>query len=392
MRGFFASSVVQRGKPAGLIPRCGSCGLFKTCRSPKIVVDGRGAEQVLVVGEAPGVTEDEEGKPFIGKAGQYLRQALNGIGVSLTRDAWATNALICRPPNNATPKAKQIDFCRPNLLRAIEENQPRVILTLGRAALASVVGPYWSSDVGTMERWVGWKIPLEKHWVVATYHPSYLLRSKNQLLDRLFEDHLDMAFRIRKPPPKQPDWQSKVELLYDLGDIKEALREMARSDWSAFDYEGNCLKPEYPKAYIASCAVSNGKRTVSFLWTPDVVELMSAYLKSESKKIASNLKHEERWSRRFVGHSVRNWGWDTMISAHCLDNRPGICSLKFQALVKMGVPLYNQHLESYLKSWKGHYNRIKEIGKKDLLLYGGMDALFEYRLAMIQRKAMGYAN
>jgi len=82
-----------------------------------------------------------------------------------------------------------------------------------------------------------------------------------------------------------------------------------------------------------------------------------------------------------------------MLAAHCLDNRPGICSLKFQSLVKMGVPIYNRHLEPYLESHgDGHYNRIQEISHKDLLTYGGLDSLLEYKLMRIQRKEMGYEN
>jgi hypothetical protein len=92
------------------------------------------------------------------------------------------------------------------------------------------------------------------------------------------------------------------------------------------------------------------------------------------------------------GHGVNNWQWDTMLATHCLDNRPGICSLKFQALVQMGVPVYNKHIEPMLASYKGPYNRIREIEMGSLLYYGGMDALLEWKLAMKQRKEMGYAD
>jgi len=67
MKGFYPSSVVQRDQPSSLLPKCGSCGLFKTCESPKMEPYGQGRSRVLVVGEAPGQTEDEEGRPFIGR-------------------------------------------------------------------------------------------------------------------------------------------------------------------------------------------------------------------------------------------------------------------------------------------------------------------------------------
>jgi len=349
----------------------------------------------MVVGEAPGATEDQEGRPFVGLAGKYLRDTLGSLGVKLDKECWVTNALICRPPNNATPDAKQIGYCRPNLLQAIETYEPRVIITLGRSALVSVIGPYWKTDIGEMGRWVGWKIPLEKHWVVPTYHPSYLLRMKNKLMDRLFADHLEMAFDIEESPPKQPNWESKIELLFEEDAVVEALEEIdAAGGFAAVDYECNCLKADWPEAKIFSCAVSNGKRTVSYPWWGKAIAATGKFLSSKrTRKIASNLKMEERWTLRMFNHGVRRWGWDTMLASHCLDNREGICSLKFQALVKLGVPIYDAHVESYLKSDEStHYNRIREANLKDLLLYGGMDAILEYRLAMVQRKEMGFED
>lgn len=393
MKGFFPSSEVQRDQPGSLLPKCGSCGLFKTCESPKMKPYGAGAKRVLVVGEAPGQTEDEQGRPFIGKAGQFLRSKLESLGIELDEDAWTTNALICRPPGNKTPDEKQIEYCRPNLLNTIRQRQPQVILTLGRSALASILASYWR-DLGPLERWTGWQIPVERHWICPTYHPSYLLRMKSPLLDRLFVDHLRQAFAIVKDPPAAYDFKQAIEILYDEREIYEAIRSLnEEGGWAAVDYETNCLKPDYPQARIVSCAISNGKRTISYPWAGKAIIATGMFLASpNTRKIASNLKFEERWSLRTFGRGAKNWGWDTMLAAHCLDNRPGICSLKFQSLVKLGVPSYNENVEPYLSGGRGHYNRIEEIDLKTLLFYGGMDALLEYRLAKRQRKEMGYAD
>lgn len=357
-------------------------------------VYGEGRKKVLVVGEAPGATEDEEGRPFIGKAGTFLRQSLRKIEVNLDRDAWTTNALICRPPKNQTPDAKQISYCRPNLLNAIRTYEPRVILTLGRSALVSVLATHWKSDMGVMDRWVGWEIPLESHWIIPTYHPAYLLRMKNSLMDRLFLNDIKKAFSIVNHAPKLDDLKSRVSILYEDSAIYEALREMdAKGGWVSVDYETNCLKPEWSLAKLHSCAVSNGDQTYSFPWTSKAKIAVGMFLRSKrTRKISSNLKMEERWTLKEFGHGVNGWGWDVMIASHCLDNRPGICSLKFQSFVKMGVPSYNEQIEPYLVSSNGPYNRIHEVDVKMLLLYGGMDALQEYRLAMIQRREMRYED
>jgi uracil-DNA glycosylase family 4 len=394
MNGFFSSSTVQTDKPVGQVPRCGSCGLYKKCRSPKMEPSGRGCSKVLIVGEAPGVTEDEEGRHFAGESGDKLREVLGRVGVKLEKDAWVTNALICSPGKGGVPDPKMIDYCRPNLLKTVETYEPKVIVTLGRAALASVIAPYWKGDLRTLEQWVGWKIPLERHWVVPTYHPSFLLRMNNSLMERQFSDHLEMAFNIEKDPPKQPDWAGKIEILYEARQAVRALEEIDNEGgWVAVDYETNCLKPEYPKAQAVSFAVSNGRRTVSYPWSGPAIDATGRFLASKgTRKIASNLKMEERWTLKMFGHGVRGWGWDTMLAAHCLDNRQGICSLKFQAFVHLGVPTYNERIEPYLKSADGPYNRIHQVELSDLLLYGGMDAILEYKLAMRQRKMMGYAD
>jgi len=392
MQGFFPSSTLVKNKPASMVPRCGACGLLKTSKTPKMDVFGKGLRGVLVVGEAPGETEDDESRPFVGKAGQYLRDTLEEFGFDLDRDAWTTNALICRPPGNKTPDAKQIDYCRPNLVNTIAQLQPTVILTLGRVALTSVMHDYWD-NIGTMERWTGWKIPMPKHWICPTYHPSFLLRSRNGLMDRYFANDVKRAFSIKKAPPAAQDFKSQIECLYDEREIYEAIRQMDREGgWAAVDYEGNCLKPEYPKAMIRSCCIANEQRCISYPWHGKAIEATGMFLRSKrTRKIASNLKHEERWTRWAFGHGVTNWGWDTMLASHVLDNRLGICSLKFQALVKLGVAIYNEHIDPYLTS-NGHYNQIQEIAIEDLLFYGGMDGVLELQLAKIQRMEMGFED
>lgn len=393
MKGFFAAEAVQRHNPSGsLVPKCGACGLYKRCETPKMKSFGEGRKKVLVVGEAPGATEDEEGRPFIGKAGQMLRGVLGGLGIKLDRDALTTNALICRPPGNVISDPKQIGYCRPNLLNTIQDFEPTVIVTLGRSALVAVLQDYWKEDIGPLERWVGWQIPGKGHWICPTYHPSYLLRINNQMMDRIFSEHLEAAFALEKSPEPREDLAGQVEVLFDSDKTVSAIKEMSRrGGWVSVDYETNCIKPDWPKAQLYSCSLSNGERTISYPWVGESITATQQLLYSNRiRKIASNLKMEERWTLKEFDHGVVNWGWDSMLAAHCLDNRPGICSLKFQLLVKMGMPLYNRSIEPYLKSVLGSpYNRIHEIDPSKLLLYGGIDGIGEYRLAMMQRAEMG---
>ncbi len=122
---------------------------------------GEGKKGVLIVGEAPGANEDKQGRPFVGKAGQYLRETLKTFGVSLDRDCVTTNALICRPPDNKIDDPKKIGYCRPNLIKTIGNVDPKVIITLGQPALRAVIKQFWKDDLGKMERWIGWQIPVD---------------------------------------------------------------------------------------------------------------------------------------------------------------------------------------------------------------------------------------
>lgn len=388
MKGFFADSTITKPAPVGMVPKCGACGLYKLCQSPKMPPYGRGAKKVLVVGEAPGETEDERNRPFIGKAGGLLRTRLHELGINLDKHAVTTNALICHPPHNETPDSKQIDYCRPNLINTIREVEPNVIVTLGRSALESVLRLHWKGKLKSLEQWIGWRIPTKDYWVCPTWHPSYLMRINSQMTDRMFVNHLERAFAITEPPPPQEEFQ--IDQIYDDREVYRILRGMdEEGGWIAFDYETNCLKPEYPEARIYSCAVSNGRRTIAYPWTGKAVIATKMLLKSKrTRKIASNAKFEERWTLKEFGHGVTNWGWDTMIAAHCLDNRPGICSIKFQAFIWLGIT-YNSHIEPYLENSRGgHYNRIQHIALKDLLQYNGIDSVLEYRVAMKQRKEL----
>lgn len=402
-KGFFPASVWNTGTkaPGLLVPKCGACGLLKTCQSPKMPVDGEGRRSILIVGEAPGATEDEQNRPFIGKAGQYLDAALDSLGVDLRRDCWITNALICRPPGNRTPTPKEIEYCRPNLLRTIRELQPLVIITLGRPAMESLIGHVWKESPGPISRWVGWVIPCaEPHaWVCPSYHPSYLLRERNEVLDRLFLGHLEAALLkadAGKEPPKFS--LAQVEVLTDPTEAATRLRSfIERGGEVATDYECNATKPEAPGAEIISNAVCwEGRETISYPMRGEAIAATWELLQSERLgKIGQNIKFEERWTRRKSGRGVRPWVWDTMLAAHVLDNRQGVVGLKFQAFVELGVEAYDEALAEFMRARGGdgaarRLNLIEqEVDLRQLLGYGGIDALVTYEIAQRQRRRLG---
>lgn len=149
---------------------CKKCGL---CTGRKQAVPGEGAREarLVVVGEGPGATEDETGRPFVGKAGELLTDILGAI--SLRREeVFICNVVKCRPPANRTPQQDEIDACVPYLYRQLDVIRPAVILAMGSTAAGTLLNSKQSlgSMRGLVHEFRG--IPL-----VVTYHPAALLRN-----------------------------------------------------------------------------------------------------------------------------------------------------------------------------------------------------------------------
>ncbi|MBM3885830.1 MAG: uracil-DNA glycosylase [Gemmatimonadetes bacterium] len=174
---------------AAAIARCGACALGATARN-HVPGEGNPLARFVVVGEAPGETEDELGRPFVGKSGELLNKILDAIGFK-REDVFICNVLKHRPPGNRNPTPAEIVACRPFLLRQLELLQPKVILALGTFAAQTLLET--DSPIGKLRglehRYHG--IPL-----VATYHPAALLRNPNwkrpawedvQLARRIFD-------------------------------------------------------------------------------------------------------------------------------------------------------------------------------------------------------------
>lgn len=408
--GFFPPSSIISDQPRSSRPACGKCGLYRNCSSPKMPVTGEGRRGVLICAEAPGAEEDEQGVQLVGPVGQYFRRELDRLGVSLDRDCWKTNSIICRPPGNRNPTNNEIDHCRPSLLNAIDELQPKVIILLGKPAVRSLIGWLWRDDPGSIGRWVGWRIPDQKlnTWICPTWHPSYLLReqssdeNKYRVLQIWFRRHLEAAFRLSRQPWKKPSrWSDDVKIEMDPDVAARCIDRITKYAEShpqtlvAVDYETDRLKPDAPDARIVSCAVAWGDSNglvgnLSYPMVGVARDATGRFMRSSVRKIVANKGFEIRWTLAEFGHGVRNVVWDTMHDAHLLDNRPGITGVKFLAYAMLGQSPWDKSIRPYLEADTSNApNRIHELRIEDLLRYGGMDSIIEFRLALRQAKMMG---
>jgi DNA polymerase len=150
---------------------CTACGLCQARTNAVFGVGDRQAEWMLV-GEAPGESEDEQGEPFVGQAGKLLDNMLGALGLARGRNVFIANVIRCRPPGDRNPEPAEVAQCEPFLRRQIALVRPRVIVVLGRLAAQSLLRTTMPIGKlrGTVHTYEG--IP-----VVVTYHPADLLRT-----------------------------------------------------------------------------------------------------------------------------------------------------------------------------------------------------------------------
>ena len=172
---FAADPVQQTHTLAAIAALVHDCTKCKLCEARTNTVPGEGPAdaRLVVVGEGPGRTEDETGRPFVGKAGELLTKILEAIAFPRER-VFICNVVKCRPPENRLPQYDEIAACVPYLFRQIELIKPAVILAMGGTAAQTMLNTKQSLGAlrNLVHRFRG--IP-----VIVTYHPAALLRNPN---------------------------------------------------------------------------------------------------------------------------------------------------------------------------------------------------------------------
>ena len=176
------------------VPACTACALHKS-RTQTVFGVGDEDADWLLVGEAPGAEEDQQGEPFVGQAGKLLDAMLAAIGLARGTNVYIANVLKCRPPSNRNPEPSEVAQCAPHLQRQIGLIKPKLILAMGRFAVQTLLGTEASiaSLRGRLHTCQG--VPL-----IVTYHPAYLLRT---LPDKA-KAWQDLVFAVRTFEGLQP--------------------------------------------------------------------------------------------------------------------------------------------------------------------------------------------
>jgi uracil-DNA glycosylase family 4 len=164
----------------------GDCKRCRLHEARNKIVFGSGNEQarLVFVGEGPGADEDQQGLPFVGRAGQLLTQMIEGTaakeGIPIKRpDVYICNVVKCRPPENRTPQPDEMEICGQFLYRQLQSIKPKAICLLGSTATKALLNT--KEGVTKLRgKWHAWR----DIQVMVTYHPSFLLRAYNQSAKR----------------------------------------------------------------------------------------------------------------------------------------------------------------------------------------------------------------
>jgi uracil-DNA glycosylase len=168
---------------------CTRCVLHKQGRKQIVFGVGNVNADIMFVGEGPGADEDEQGEPFVGRAGQLLNNMITAMGIK-REDVYIANIVKCRPPGNRTPEREECDTCSPFLMRQIAVVKPTVVVALGAVAAKTLLGVN-DSMINLRGRFYDFSPVVPKNvperdsaWegakLAVTYHPAYLLRDPRQ--------------------------------------------------------------------------------------------------------------------------------------------------------------------------------------------------------------------
>jgi len=383
-------------KDVPMSPACGRCGYLKGKLSPPVSVEGSGAKGIMILVDSPSW-----------KARSKLEAMLDDAGIDMAEDVWIVPSIACSPPPTKGVTQSKVTYCRPTVWKFINEHKPKMIIPMGSAAITSLLQHRLSlrsgkdSQFGTY-RWRGWAIPDQdlKAWVCPTMHPDDATNDDavERAQKHMGDDLLRALPYLDKPVP---DHSVTVESMTDPYVIKKVLQEIIRNPPKsmAFDLETTGIKPHRKGHKIKCIGLSMHHNTaIAFPMMPEIEVLLRAlFTDPRIRFIAHNMKFEGCWIREMLGVDVANFTWDTMLAAHCLDNRSGITGLKFQVAVNFGVFNYDESCAKFLwastEEEDAHganaINRIDEAPMDDLLGYVGMDAGLTNRLSMVQKRQFG---
>jgi DNA polymerase-1 len=343
---------------------------------------GSEAPDVLIIGEAPGETEDKKNTPFIGTAGELFRNVLSEVGFDLSKVRF-TNVVRCRPPNNKITQSA-INHCKQFAIEDIAEFKPKLVLVAGNSALQGILGENGIRD------WSGSIITKDNIMYIPVYHPAYILRNKNVMdewLDSLLKasDALNGVF---------DEEAKKMELILPttVKEVREMQEYLAQYEKIAYDVETSTLDPYAKDDMLLAVSFAAGNKMFSIpmvhpesWWTAkdyqQVENIVLQILDLHNGKLqGQNIKFDLLHTFTQLGKLYAACD-DTMLLSQLIDPAPGKHGLKRLSATYLGWYDHESEMEAYalehpeanpkLKKNPGSY---KNMPLKILLPYSAKDS------------------
>jgi len=362
-------------------PNCTRCGLSENAQYPCLVGKGTVPAKIMVIGETPGYNEDQEGVPFIGKAGELLTEALEQNGISRSQ-IYTTNVVKCHPPDSRAPVREEIKACAIYLKKELEVVNPQFVLLLGNTALG-VIGH------SGITKYRGQEINKDNRTYLPTLHPAAVLR--NPSYDSVFRQDIAYFARIVKGKGANP--QYTVDYVTNISTFKQMCMDIHKAKMIAYDFETEGFDFLSGRVWLLGIADSPTHAWILPLQHPEspfkdtiwknLLQIVAKVMMLNSKwRVAQNAKFDNKWFKVKAGAKVQTT-WDTMLASHLLDeNTPN--GLEYLSQSMLGLKPYKGNIV-FTNKYDKKGNLIEKVSLlKDMGDYCGEDCCNTYQVALKQ--------
>jgi DNA polymerase I-like protein with 3'-5' exonuclease and polymerase domains/uracil-DNA glycosylase len=388
-------------------------GMNPRAKHPNLQPSGSKHPLLYVMGTNPTPADDEDGEPFSGIAGRYLRSRIDHELRPKVRYGHVVRTLPTKEPNRS-----QIECFRQEVIEDVEKTKPAAILGCGKMVLDWMVGPKLMSVWDARGRRFPIRVGTHECWFYPVEHPVAIYEAKDdgrgegdskddrisgeQKADCWKRDIATCCDEVLEglPAPKVlqiEQLEKNITIITglpgDLRRVSEFLASLKDELEITFDTESSHLRPYSEGAKLISIALGTHRRAMAIgidhpetKWSDDdraaLEAVLKAYFCTPQPKVAQNLKHDLEWLYHRWGDEVlRPCRWnDTMMGAYALDERTGTHGLNFQSALWLGIPIKKS-------AGVDRKNLIKEPLDK-VLRYNGLDVKVTHYIRRRQRKAI----
>jgi len=333
---------------------CLKCQLHESCKSPKMLGMGSESPTWLFVGEAPGATEDKYNQPFIGRAGQLLKDTLVTLEFDLDQCRF-TNAVRCRPEKNKTPPVRVINYCREFIEDEIERYNPKVVVMLGNVPLKSVL-----QETG-ITAFNGTVIQRSDRVYVPVFHPAYILRNDNtETMDKWL---LALMAAQDAGNGVVNELEYTIEVPETLDELDEMMANIVHLHKETghnigYDVESKNKWPESKDNYVSMCSLAVGnyamviplyhkeswfdRKTVSTQIVPKL-----AYILTNYPTTGHNIRFDQKMTKLHLGIDFQPAG-DTLNLSRLVNAHDTWHGLKRLSAVLLNMYDYDKEVDEYI--------------------------------------------